>query len=105
MATQTQPGTLIKLSVTRNPTNAAAAKTLSRLFAKDAANKLARRKRKRLLQSAVRTRQRGGRQWAIRPRIPKDIPAKGDHCTVFATPDVLRDLQSLSRFVAAEQAG
>ncbi len=102
MATEMHPGSNILITLTKSPTNAAAAKTLSRLFSRGDANRRARAKRKRMLQDAVRTKIRGGRPWAIRPRVPDSTPTPGESCTVLATPQVLRDLGRLGRFVKIE---
>ncbi|MFQ5424486.1 MAG: hypothetical protein ACE5F9_10960 [Phycisphaerae bacterium] len=99
MLADTQPGTTIQITVAKQPTNAAAAKTLVRLFSKDPARRKVLRRTKTMFQRAVRTRQRGGRQWAIRPRRLRPVPPCGESCTIPATPDVLRDLVRLERFV------
>lgn len=102
MAIDTAPGSSIRITLTKRPTSAAAAKTLTRLFTFDQANRKARIQRKRMLQAAVRTHRRGGRPWAYRPRIPDSVPKPGDTCTVLATLQVLRDLGRLGRFVKVE---
>jgi len=99
------PGSKVSIKVTRPVNCEAAAKTLSRLFAKDPRNKGARRHRKKLLASAFRTERRGGRPWEIRPRAPRLFqPVKGDTCSVFATCDVIADLGSVARFIEIKPA-
>ncbi|MBI5763157.1 MAG: hypothetical protein HZA51_06500 [Planctomycetes bacterium] len=100
MAAEIKAGTIISIKVKRTVIKEAAAKTLSRLFAKDPVNRQARGRRKKLLKSAFRVRRRGGRPWEIRPKAPRLFqPTVGDSCTVRATSDVLGDLKSLTRYV------
>jgi hypothetical protein len=94
------PGTLVSVKVKRTVVSEKAAKTLSRLFAKDAANKPLRRRRKKLLSGAIEVRRRGGRPWEVRPKAPRLIqPKTGDTCKILATLDVIGDLKSVSRYV------
>ena len=100
MSADLKPGTVVTLRVTRNPTNEAAAKTLSRLFGKDPAAKRARVKRKKLLAEAMDPRRRGGRPWEVRPKAPRLVqPKAGDSCKIRATTDVIGDMKSVARFV------
>ncbi|GMU33180.1 MAG: hypothetical protein HS101_12090 [Planctomycetia bacterium] len=103
MAAEISPGTVISVTVTKSPTNEAAAKTLSRIFAKDPENKRERGRRKKLLVAAVEVRRRGGRPWEVRSKAPRLVqPIKGDGCRITASSDVLRDLGSVQRFVAVK---
>ncbi len=105
MAADIKPGATITLTLTKLPTNEAAAKTLSRLFAKDPSAKKARVRRKKLLASSMRVERRGGRPWEVRSKAPRLVqPKTGDSCKIFATSDVLRDLGSVTRFVAVKSA-
>lgn len=105
MAADIKPGTKISLTVTKNPTNEAAAKTLSRLFAKDPVNKRERVRRKKLLSDAMEVHRRGGRPWEVRSKAPRLVqPKKGDACRISATTDVLKDLGSVTRFIAVKPA-
>lgn len=105
MAKALKPGNTINVLVTADPTNAAAAKTLSRLFAAAPANRKARMARKRLRRSVMQGRQRGGRTWMVRPKAPRCFqPTKGDRCTLFTTSALLNDLRSVSRFVEVKPA-
>ena len=100
-----RPGTVVKIEVTKNPASERAAKTLSRLFLKDAANKKADRLRKRTRTQKFTERRRGGRIWVVRPSAPRMMqPEKGASCKVRATIDVLRDLGSVARFVKVTSA-
>ena len=105
MAGEIKPGAVVKVKVKRTPLKEAAAKTLSRLFAKDSTNKKQRRFRKKLLADAMDVRRRGGRPWEVRPQAPRLVqPGVGDSCTIRATMDVLGDLKSVSRFVEVTAA-
>ncbi len=100
MSTNITPGSTVAITVAKTPTNGAAQKTLSRLFAKDPANRKARQFRKELLRSAMQRRRRGGRFWIVRPKAPRLFqPIKGATCTLLATSDVIGDLRSVSRFI------
>lgn len=105
MAAEIKPGTIVSVTVTKNPTNESAAKTLSRLFAKDPVNKKERVRRKKLLATTMEVRRRGGRPWEVRQKAPRLVmPLKGDGCRIFASSDVIRDLGSVERFVAVKPA-
>ena len=94
------PGSMVNVTVTKRPTNEAAAKTLSRLFAKTPENRRLRGRRKVLRASNSHDIRRGGRPWEVVPKAPRLIqPGAGDSCTIRATVDVIRDLGSVSRFV------
>ncbi|MFQ5415368.1 MAG: hypothetical protein ACE5E6_13000 [Phycisphaerae bacterium] len=100
MSIDLQPGSQLTVTVVQDPTNAAAAKTLSRVFASDPANRRTRPARKRLRERKMEGRQRGGRIWMVRPKAPRRFqPKKGDACRLFATSALLNDLRSVSRFV------
>lgn len=105
MAVDIKPGTTISLTVKKSPTNEAAAKTLSRLFAKDPVAKKNRVRRKKLLATTMRVERRGGRPWEVRSKAPRLVqPKAGDSCKIFATSDVLRDIGSVTRFVTVKSA-
>jgi hypothetical protein len=100
MSIEVAPGTKVNVKVKKAPSNAAAVKTLSRLFAKAPAAPRARRFRKKLLASTMDVRRRGGRPWEVRQKAPAIFqPVPGDACTILATCDVINDLRSISRFV------
>jgi hypothetical protein len=105
MPVDINPGAVVSVKVKKTPTNEAAAKTLSRLFAKDPVNKRARVRRKKLLAGAMDVRRRGGRPWEVRPKAPRLVqPAAGDACRIRATSDVIGDVRSVSRFVEVSAA-
>lgn len=96
-----KPGTTVTVTVKKTPNCEAAAKTLSRLFAKDPANRKPRLFRKKLLAAAVTGHRRGGRTWYGHERAPRLFqPVSGDSCSLRATCDVIRDLGSVERFIA-----
>jgi hypothetical protein len=105
MSVDVKPGAVVHIKVKKTPTNEAAAKTLSRLFAKDPINKRARVQRKKLLAGAMEVRRRGGRPWEVRPKAPRLVqPVAGDACKIRATTDVLGDLRNVARFVDVQSA-
>ena len=100
MAIEIKPGSTVQVKVKRTVVGQAAAKTLSRLFAKDPVNKKARRWRKKLLADSMEVRRRGGRPWEVRQKAPRLFqPTTGDACSILATPDVIGDIKSVARYV------
>ena len=105
MAVDIKPGSKVGIEVKKSPTNEAAAKTLSRIFAKNLNDRGARRRRKELLRSAMQPTRRGGRIWMVRSKAPRLFqPTAGEACTVLATTDVIADLQSVERFIDVKPA-
>jgi hypothetical protein len=93
------PGQTVTVEITRTPMKDAARKTLVRLFRKD--EKIARaHRRNERLRPSWETWRRGGRMWHHQMKSHPPIPLKpGDRLAVLATVDVIRDLQSVSRWV------
>ncbi len=93
------PGQTISIEVTAVPRNEAARKTLTRIFARDLAVVRAKRWQARHRPSWQQWR-RGGNQWhhQMKTKPPLTL-AKGRSLAIQATVDVLRDLQSLERWV------
>lgn len=105
MSLDLTPGTKVCIKVAKTPASEAAAKTLSRIFAKDRANRSARRHRKALRASESREHRRGGRPWAYLPKAPRLFqPVKGSSCTVLVTPDLVGDICSVERLIQVEPA-
>ena len=105
MAIDVKPGTQVCVKVSAEPTNQAAAKTLSRVFARGRGGRKLRSSRKQLRTNHIEGRQRGGRTWMVRPKAPRLCqPKKGDDCIVFATSALINDLRSLVRFVEVTPA-
>jgi hypothetical protein len=103
MATQIQPGQWVNVTIKTRPRASAQVKTLVRLFEKDPTVK---KERNRLRASRpVREHRRGGRMWADRPpRLPVVQTTPGAKYRVFASLDVLRDLESLGAHVVVAPA-
>ncbi len=100
-----KPGSTVKVKIVKNPTNAAATKTLQRILAKDPVQQKDTRRLRRIRQQETITHQRGGRQWDIHIPKPKRLLGRaGEAGTVTATLDVLRDLKSVERFVEVKAA-
>jgi len=103
MTSEIKPGQWVNVKVAREPKSAAGKKTMIRLFEQDDDVK---RERQRLSRSRLtRHHRRGGRLWADIPsrlRIVQTTP--GATYKIFASVDVLRDLQSLARHVEVAPA-
>ena len=101
------PGTQVRVKVTKTPTNAAARKTIVRVLSKDkdiAAehNRLEKARRKNEKKTV-----RGGRLRIWEHRQVKLHPVHGqagEEGTVTGTYDVLKDLESVSKFVDVQPA-
>ncbi len=99
-----KPGTIVSVTVTKAPTNAAAEKTLTRLFRKDPAvarhHRLQQRKR-----PSFEEWRRGNATWHHQMKTkPAAKVAPGASYKLRATLDVIRDLASVSRFVDVKPA-
>ncbi len=105
MLVDVKPGNTVSMKVRETPTNQAAAKTISRLLAKDPGGRKARMERKKLLRHSSEARRRGGRLWMVRPKAPALFsPAQGATCTLLVTSDVFKDLHSVERFIEVSAA-
>lgn len=99
-----QPGSMIRIEITRQPTNAAAEKTLRRLCAKDAAIQRIDQHRK-AKRPSWEDWIRGGKYWHHQMKSHTAARVEpGRSYEVRATLDVLRDLGSVSRFVKVQSA-
>ena len=99
------PGSSVRLTVTKQPTNEAAVKTIRRLLLKDPGHAKDNQRVKGTLKRGLRQVPRGGRLWNIRVVKPVRIRVlPGDTGVIKATPSVLRDLPSVTRFVKLEAA-
>lgn len=93
------PGTTICVEIAAAPGNAAARKTLTRVCAKDA--EVARQQRRRKEhRPSLQTWRRGGRMWRhrMKSRLPVSLEP-GRRYRLLATLDVIRDLESVERWV------
>ena len=95
---EVKPGQWVSVKVVSRPRAAARVKTLMRLFNQDLKNQKARERQNRSRPS--REHRRGGRMWQDHPtRLPVVKIEKGATCRVFASVDVLRDLESVGKNV------
>ncbi|MEM6333151.1 MAG: hypothetical protein AAF078_09755 [Planctomycetota bacterium] len=96
-----QPGQTITVTVTKPVTREAASKTLARLLAKDETHKAELDRRAKVRRKGYDPQPRGGRLYGGHVKITH-APVKGQQGetgTIRATPDVIRDLKSVERFV------
>ena len=99
------PGARVNVRITQRPSNEAAVKTLRRVLSKDPVFHQENRRQEKVRKSGFRTKQRGGRPWEVRLVKQHAVNAEvGEQGTVVATVDVLRDLQSVGRFVEVSPA-
>jgi hypothetical protein len=98
------PGTMVSVTLVRRPTSAAATKTLTRLFRKDPriARHQTRQQRRR---PSFQEWRRGNATWhhQMKTQLPFEIEP-GSSYSLRATVDVLRDLESVARFVSVRPA-
>lgn len=102
------PGTKINVKIVKQPTNAAASKTLARLLSKDPAAIAENKRHARIRKKAQWMSTRGGRWRIWESRLAKQHPVKGrlgEEGTLVASYDVLKDLPSVARFVEVTPAG
>lgn len=105
MSIDITPGSLVTVTVVRQPTSQRAGKTLSRIFARDPVNQREARRRNRIRTQVADPHRRGGRIWMNKTKAPPIVqPGKGDACRIRATVDVIADLGSVSRFVEVTTA-
>ena len=94
------PGSRVSVKVVKEPTSAAAAKTIVRLLNKDDAAAAEIKLQRKIRKVRNTSRIRSGRIWVR--RLVKQHPVEGhvgESGTITASVDVLRDLTSVSRFV------
>lgn len=100
-----QPGSQIKITVTRRPTSAASTKTVVRLLSKDQKIKQENARLKVTRINHYRQTRRGGRFWDV--NVVKQHPVQGlpgESGVITATLDVLTDLKSVQKFVEVAPA-
>lgn len=98
-------GAKVRVTVTKQPTNAAAAKTIVRLLSKDPAVKKDNARLRAIRRRDYKPDRRGGRLYG--GRVVKQHPVRaraGESGVVVATDDVVRDLCSVARFIEVEPA-
>ncbi len=97
MAITAKPGQTLKVTVSKTPTREAARKTLERLFMKDRA--VAGPIEVRSKNFKELPKRRGGQIWTKRPNKVHPGVSKGASASLKATPQVLKDLESVATFV------
>ncbi len=103
--TDIAPGSRIHVKIVKEPTSAAAAKTLVRILSKDAGVQAENARQREIRTRLYNPKRRGGRTYA--GHVVKQHPVKGcagESGTITATLDVLRDLNSVQRFVEVSAA-
>jgi len=99
------PGSKINVKIVRQPTNAAASKTLVRVLAKDPVVYAEHDRQRKIRKKNFSPSRRGGRLYG--GHVVKQHPVKGrlgEAGTITATTAVLRDLGSVQRFVEVSPA-
>lgn len=99
------PGSKINVKIVKQPTNAAASKTLMRVLAKDPVVNAEHVRQTKVRKKNYSPSRRGGRLYG--GYVVKQHPVKGrlgEAGTVTATLQVLRDLGSVQRFVEVSPA-
>ena len=94
------PGSRVNVKIVKQPTNAAASKTLVRVLSKDPAITAENKRLRKVRDTHYNPQMRGGRLYG--GRMIKLRPVKGrlgEGGTLTATTDVLNDLRSVARFV------
>lgn len=99
------PGSRVTVKIVKQPTNTAAIKTLQRVLNKDAAVAQENRRQEKVRKAGFRVKVRGGRPWEVRVVKQHAVEGKiGESGTITATADVLRDLNSVHRFIEVAPA-
>ena len=101
-STEVKPGGTVRVTISRTINRAAARKTLERLFMRDRA--IAKPIEMRSRNFKELPKRRGGQIWTKRPNKVHPTLAPGAAATVKATPQSIRDLQSVSDFVEVKSA-
>lgn len=100
MAINVQPGQTVRVKINKHVASEPAKRTLERLFLKDRAvsDPLDRRSRNFI----PLPRRRGGRVWTKRPNKIHPSLNQGAEATITATPQAIRDLNSVERYVEVQ---
>ena len=99
------PGSKVNVKIVKQPTNAAATKTLMRVLAKDPVVYTEHERQAMLRRKHYNPGRRAGRLWG--GQLVKQHPIKGrvgEAGTITATVSVLRDLGSVQRFIEVSEA-
>ena len=97
MATATNPGGTVRVTINKTINRASARKTIERLFMMD--KSIAKPISARSRNFKELPKRRGGQIWTKRPNKVHPVLGKGVSATIKATPQHLRDLESVADFV------
>ncbi|HWB53756.1 MAG TPA: hypothetical protein VG722_06170 [Tepidisphaeraceae bacterium] len=96
-ALKIKPNSTVRVKITKHIAREGAKKTLERLFMKD--KSISKPLAKRTSNFDDKPKRRGGRIWTKRPnKIHLDL-RQGKEATILATPQAIRDLNSVSAFI------
>ena len=100
-----KPGSPIQVEIVKAPTNAAAKKTLVRLFRRDPEVKREQARLRKVRDVNAITRVRSGRPWKVAVPTQDPVePTPGTTHRFIATYQALQDLKSVARFVSVKPA-
>ena len=102
MASELKPGGTVKVTVSKNITRESARKTLERLFMKD--KSISKPIETRSRNFIPLPKRRGGQIWTKRPNKVHPELIKGASATIVATPQAIKDLNSVATFVDVKSA-
>jgi hypothetical protein len=102
MALELKPGSMVKVTVSKQITRDSARKTLERLFMKDKA--VAGPIATRSANFKELPKRRGGQIWTKRPNKVHPSLNRGASATITATPQAIKDLNSVANFVEVKNA-
>jgi len=102
MASELKPGGTVKVTVNKNITRDSARKTLERLFMKD--KSVSKPIEIRSRNFIPLPKRRGGQIWTKRPNKVHPGLNKGATATILATPQAIKDLNSVATFVDVTKA-
>jgi|SRR5687768_15943555 hypothetical protein len=102
MALDLKPGKNVRVTINKTISRDSARKTLERLFMKDKA--VARPIATRSRNFIELPKRRGGQIWTKRPNKVHPDLIKGSSATIVATPQAIKDLNSVATFVDVKSA-
>ena len=102
MALDLKPGKTVRVTINKHISRDAAKKTLERLFMKDKSVAAPMEKRSRNFKELPK--RRGGQIWTKRPNKLHPDLKQGASATILATPQAIRDLNSVAGFVEVKNA-
>lgn len=100
MALNLKPGQSVRVKISKHVSRASAVKTLERLFMND--KKIAGPIEARSANFKELPKRRGGVIWTKRPNKVHPKLAQGVEATVKATPQAIRDLNSVAEFIEVQ---